>query len=472
MRLHSARWIKVLAILVLAVSVFGAPTVSSSYAQGDSRLFPETGKTVQGKFLAYWNTHGGLAQQGFPMSEEMSEVSVTDGKTYVVQYFERAQFQLHPEFAGTPNEVLLTLLGVQFYQQKYPNGAPSQVPNNEANSVTVVETGKKLGGLFRNYWSSHGGLAQQGLPVSDEFIEVNALDGKQYKVQYFERAVFEHHPEFAGTANEVLLSQLGTFAWQAKQAPATPTPGEATPTPTSKPAPPTSTPVVACDQDVPAAKNGTITPRCGPIGTVFDITANGFTPNEEISLWLTLPDGGVFGTPAPLSIGPHNGAFTDFLDSEFLDLLGSDALGIWAITYEGEQSKHQTVVWFKIVPDSNSEPTPSPSPTSNVPLTCDTAGNVNGESRPSIGRPGDTLQFTARGFSPSEPVSYWFTLPDGSVFGTPEPVPAGFVNPDGTIGPLPIDAELLLSIAEGRWAITFEGAESHNQAIIYFCVYE
>src|SRR5215216_2206150 len=32
-------------------------------SQGGSRLFPETGKTVKGKFLVYWDTHGGLAQQ-------------------------------------------------------------------------------------------------------------------------------------------------------------------------------------------------------------------------------------------------------------------------------------------------------------------------------------------------------------------------------------------------------------------------
>lgn len=469
MRINLARGLKALTILVLVVSTFVAPGVSS-YAQANSRLFPETGKTVKDKFLTYWNEHGGLAQQGYPVSEEMQEVSPTDGKTYTVQYFERAQFQLHPEFAGTPNEVLLALLGVQFYQQKYPNGAPSQVPNNAADSVLVPETGKKMGGLFRAYWNTHGGLAQQGYPISDEFIEVNALDGKPYKVQYFERAVFEHHPEFAGTANEVLLSQLGTFAWQATQATPTPTTAPALPTatPTSTPAPPTATPVVACDQDVPAARSGTITPRCGPIGTLFRITASGFTPGEQISFWLTLPTGQVAGTPSPLNIGPHNGSFSDAFDSEFLDLLGSQALGIWAITYEGETSKHQTVVWFKVTPDPNASPTP----TSSVPLTCDTSGNVNGEATPSSGRPGDTLQIRARGFMPNEPVSYWFTDPDGLVFGTEEPVPAGFVNPDGTIGPLPLSVDILLIISSGRWAVTFEGADSHNTAIVYFCLFE
>src|SRR5262249_1102881 len=56
-----------------------------------------------------------------------------------------------------------------------------------------------------------------------------------YKVQYFERAVFEWHPENAGTPFEVLLAQLGTFQYRAKYAapPASPTAPAPTPAPTS-----------------------------------------------------------------------------------------------------------------------------------------------------------------------------------------------------------------------------------------------
>jgi hypothetical protein len=110
---------------------------------------------------------------------------------------------------------LLSLLGAFRYQQKYPQGAPGQSPNTEPNSRLVPETGKRLGGLFRTYWESHGSLAQQGYPISDEFDEVSDLDGKSYKVQYFERAVFEYHPENAPPYN-VLLSQLGTYRNRAK----------------------------------------------------------------------------------------------------------------------------------------------------------------------------------------------------------------------------------------------------------------
>ena len=197
--------------LVLAVLPLGVAPIQ---AQSNSRTFAETGKTVSGTFLDYWNSHGALTQQGYPISNEMQEKSDTDGKTYTVQYFERAVFESHPENAA-PNNVLLSLLGSFLDKQKYPNGAPGQQPNTSTGSVLFSQTGKRLGGIFLTYWNSHGGLAQQGYPISDEFTETSALDGKQYKVQYFERAVFEYHPENAAPY-DVLLSQLGTFRYQAK----------------------------------------------------------------------------------------------------------------------------------------------------------------------------------------------------------------------------------------------------------------
>lgn len=217
--------------LVLTFGMFaliaGTFAASLAGAQTGSRTFPETGKTVSGAFLSYWNAHGGLAQQGYPISAEMQEKSDTNGKTYTVQYFERAVFEAHPENAA-PNDVLLSLLGNFLYKQKYPNGAGGQQPNTTTGSVLFSQTGKRLGGRFLQYWQQNGGLAQQGYPISDEFTEKSSLDGKTYRVQYFERAVFESHPENAAPY-DVLLSQLGTFRYQANYgAGATPT---ATPPP-------------------------------------------------------------------------------------------------------------------------------------------------------------------------------------------------------------------------------------------------
>lgn len=207
---NKLRLLSTMALLALAVPTLGA---GSSLAQSNSRTFPETGKSVGGKFLAYWQGHGGLAQQGLPISGEMQEKSDTDGKMYQVQYFERAVFEMHPENAA-PNDVLLSLLGNFLYKQKYANGALAQHVSTESPQK-FAQTGKSVGGKFLAYWNEHGGLAQQGLPISEEFDERSDLDGKTYRVQYFERAVFEMHPENKAPY-DVLLSQLGTFRYKAK----------------------------------------------------------------------------------------------------------------------------------------------------------------------------------------------------------------------------------------------------------------
>ncbi len=97
---------------------------SHAVAADDCQTFPQTGKTVCGDFLKYWQDHGGLAQQGYPISDVFDEKSETDGITHKVQYFERAVFEAHPE-NQPPNNVLLSLLGSQKYKAKYPNSAPS-----------------------------------------------------------------------------------------------------------------------------------------------------------------------------------------------------------------------------------------------------------------------------------------------------------------------------------------------------------
>ena len=89
-----------------------ALTPVPSVANTDAKAFyGATGHTLGGAFKAYWESHGGLVQFGYPISEEYQEVSLTDGKTYTTQYFERARFEYHPENKGTQYEVLQGLLG-------------------------------------------------------------------------------------------------------------------------------------------------------------------------------------------------------------------------------------------------------------------------------------------------------------------------------------------------------------------------
>jgi hypothetical protein len=82
------------------------------------------------------------------------------------------------------------------------------------------ETGHSISGEFKAYYQTHGlemgdrgvsgreSLALFGYPVSEPFDEINAEDGQRYRVQYFERARFELHPENQAPYR-VLLGRLG-----------------------------------------------------------------------------------------------------------------------------------------------------------------------------------------------------------------------------------------------------------------------
>lgn len=167
----------------------------------DRLFFQPVGHTLKGSFLKFWQSHGGLAIFGYPISEEFQEVSLTDGKTYTVQYFERNRFEYHPEFANTPSEVLMGLLGVDSTRGR--TFLPGTPVNADATHTYFPQTQHNLSGAFLKYWKSHGGLSIFGYPISEELSE------NGYTVQYFQRNRFEYHPEFANTPNEVLLGLLG-----------------------------------------------------------------------------------------------------------------------------------------------------------------------------------------------------------------------------------------------------------------------
>jgi hypothetical protein len=170
-----------------------------------AQCFAETGQCLRGRFLEYWRQRGGLAINGYPISGPIIE-TLEDGLDYKVQYFERARFEYHPGNVGTPYDVLLGQFGRRLYpvDTRYPTQGAAP-PRRGASYFP--ETGHNLGGRFREYWEANGGLAQFGFPLSEEFVE-RLEDGREYTVQYFERARLELHPENA-PPYDVLLGQFG-----------------------------------------------------------------------------------------------------------------------------------------------------------------------------------------------------------------------------------------------------------------------
>ncbi len=72
-----------------------APPFARAPNNGQGQYFDQTSHNMAHGFALYWQTHGGLAIYGYPISEEF--VTNIGGKSFIVQYFQRARFELHPE---------------------------------------------------------------------------------------------------------------------------------------------------------------------------------------------------------------------------------------------------------------------------------------------------------------------------------------------------------------------------------------
>lgn len=106
---------------------------------GDVRYFEETNHTLANGFREFWEENGGLHVFGYPLSEEFRE----DG--YIVQYFERARFEWHPENADTEYEVLLGHLGTELAEAKNVDLEPT----DKGGAAVTYDPG-----VFESRWSA------------------------------------------------------------------------------------------------------------------------------------------------------------------------------------------------------------------------------------------------------------------------------------------------------------------------------
>jgi LPXTG-site transpeptidase (sortase) family protein len=186
--------------MVCLVLVPPAAPAQANTAAGQPIYFAETGHTLAYNFRQFYDRQGGLPIFGLPISE----VFLDDGRP--VQYFERARLEWHAPLA----RVQAGHLGrwAARSREHLPAFQPIAREQTPAGAMFAEATGHSLGGVFRTFWERNGGLATFGYPLSEEFVETNAQDGKPYTVQYFERARFEWHPEAPG-GGQVQLGHLG-----------------------------------------------------------------------------------------------------------------------------------------------------------------------------------------------------------------------------------------------------------------------
>ena len=163
-----------------------------------SRYFPATDRWVALDALKLWDAGGGLPVFGYPI-------------TYDGVWLERARIEWHPEFDGTPYETLLGRLGWELAERQGlldadPFRYRTDQEGPDAGCLYIGETGHYICDAFRFTWESYGldlgdpgiswreSVALFGYPISEPFMTTNA-DGDEVYSQFFERAVFEIHPD-------------------------------------------------------------------------------------------------------------------------------------------------------------------------------------------------------------------------------------------------------------------------------------
>jgi hypothetical protein len=284
---------------------------------------------------------------------------------------------------------------------------------------TFPETGHTLRGLFRSFWEINNGLANFGLPLTEEYVAANGRTS-----QWFERARFELTEQ--GGRAVVELGRLGV-----------------------------------------EVTGGKIFPKVPPIENTADrryiaetqhIIQYGF---KEI--WETRGDTRIFGYPI----------------SEEIDEILED--GEWHTVQYFERARFeywpnfppgQRVLLSRLgsalvpreltPPPGQAGPAPAPAPGGPAPAV---PASVNASVTPQSGPPGTSFAFTAQGFNAGERVGIWLTAPDQSTFGADFQATA---DGEGSIAADRIGITTDASFPDGIWSFNAQGVESGKQAIGYF----
>lgn len=174
------------------------PTIQSDRAY----YFPLTDVQVATPFREYWARHGGFETFGYPVTNILKENGL------LVQYFERAVLEFHPE---------------RMKDSDYPKLDPADKYDRLTDVALIGQAGlshsQRAGQLdatrqnaashaFATYLAAHEGSRLYGRAISAPFLERDPDTNTLRTVQYFERGALEYRPELSNIVRPVRLGLL------------------------------------------------------------------------------------------------------------------------------------------------------------------------------------------------------------------------------------------------------------------------
>jgi len=262
--------INLIASLMIGMVLLAIAPLSLLAQSQQERYFPDTGHTVRGEFLDFYNARGGLRIFGFPITEEFQ----LNGRT--VQYFQRVRMELHSEKQAA-ERVQIALLGEELGKRTATQ--PASGPNTYFQRY-FPQTGHTAIYAFLSFFDKNGGAETLGYPVS----EYGSENGKGRIVQYFQRAKMEWYPELT-PQQRVQLADLGSIHFDLLAAQ-----GKVDPALKKPVAAPSLIDNVPLSLKVSATTKHTVTARRGDQTLFVYVTDQKNTPVEDAAVTFTLRD--------------------------------------------------------------------------------------------------------------------------------------------------------------------------------------
>jgi len=172
---------RVVVIVLMFLSLVAAP---ASAQQGADRYYSETGHTLDGRFTAFFDSHGGLEVLGYPITDAF----IDPQSGWMIQYTENARLELAPQ-AGSSVGARLGALGEALGGWDPPLTAEQVPPSADATCRYFPESGHAVCHAFLTFFDRMGGSALFGFPISEVKLEGDRI------VQYFQAFRLEWFPE-------------------------------------------------------------------------------------------------------------------------------------------------------------------------------------------------------------------------------------------------------------------------------------
>jgi hypothetical protein len=325
-----------------------------------------------------------------------------------------------------------------------------------------------------------------GYPVTEPYWVSVKVAGKttDVLVQLFQRRALTYIPTFSADW-QVQMTNAGAHYYQwlygTGLPPAAPPPAPVPPTaippapvpPTNTPGPQPAQPTPTLNPVVPPSRDAVVSPLIGPAGTTFMMNIAGFQPGEQISSWITDPNFTVTTPSFNLAIrADANGA------ANAIPVNSSGYIsGVWAVSFQGLNSNHQSVVYFRVGPQppppppppppgqATPVPPPPPPPPSQPTPTAQPPPPPPPPAGPVTVSPGegnDSTQFTitGRGYRAGESANVFIVDPTGRYW-----YPSGgryyTADGNGVVTLQIIPRQVFFDVPRGVWTVSIVGIVSN-----------